>query len=140
MEENLESSFLDIETLAPPLSLLAARPRNEVRLEYIDSCRDAVLASRASGEAFWAGAAAVLAAFRFWRYLMMVALSAYLTKSRGKYQMMFQTQTIPIHPPEIARTHVNHQFPYAAMMEEISWAIQKATMRAVEGRSVHEGP
>lgn len=67
-------------------------------------------------------------------------LHGYLTKSRGKYQTMFQTQTIPIHPPEMDWTLVKPQSPKAAMMEEINWARQKAIMRAYEGRSVHEGP
>jgi len=69
---------------------------------------------------------------------MMVALRANLTKSMGKYQMMFQTQTIPIHPPEIARVSQKYQFPKAAMMEETAWAIQKAIINANEGRSIHD--
>lgn len=71
---------------------------------------------------------------------MMVNFMAYLTKSMGKYQTMFQTQTIPIQPPEMDSTSAKPQSPKAAMMEEINWARQKAIMSAQEGRSVHEGP
>ena len=40
-----------------------------------------------------------------------------------------------MYPPGIPSTRVNGQFPYAAMIEEMSWAMAKATMSAVEGRS-----
>jgi len=41
-------------------------------------------------------------------------------KNTRRTQTMFQTQTIPIHPPEIALTLVKPQSPKAAMMEEMS--------------------
>ena len=43
--------------------------------------------------------------------------------------------THPMYPPETPATRVNGQFPYAAMIEEMSCAIPKAAMSAVEGRS-----
>lgn len=47
-----------------------------------------------------------------------------------------QTQTIPIHPPEMALIWVKPQLPKAAMIEETSCARQNAIISAVEGRSM----
>lgn len=57
-----------------------------------------------------------------------------------KYPSHTQTQTIPIHAPEIEWIFVNPQSAKAAMMEETSWAIQNAPIRAYEGRSMKQKP
>jgi hypothetical protein len=62
---------------------------------------------------------------------MSQASSAYIHKKEHT-----QTQTIPIHPPEMALILVKPQLPNPAMIDDTSCAMQNATIRAVEGRSM----
>jgi hypothetical protein len=47
---------------------------------------------------------------------------------------------MPIQPPEMPWTALKPQSPKAAMIEEMSWARQKAARRAKDGRSMKNQP
>lgn len=68
------------------------------------------------------------------------AIRQHQTREAEHRERHTQTQTIPIQPPEIALMFVKLQLPYAAMIDEISWATANANSKAVDGRSVKNRP
>lgn len=68
--------------------------------------------------------------------LYIVYLALRFVKKINQKKRHTQTQTIPIHPPLIPLIFVKPQSPYAAIIELINCAMQKATMSAVLGRSM----
>ena len=109
LANRLSSPWLICTLFPPKPTLRAARLINDTRFEYrlswIEPTRDCVRVIGTSSPAL-AISFDILSSWRRRRYLITVAFIANLTRSSGKNQMIFHTQTMPIQAPETLWTLV----------------------------------